>query len=290
MEFKEFLEQLDSHVENELTPQEYRKFISSKSSLNSSDARELQAREQTWQQEYLDKLDSFIHIFTGIEPVAPPQTLFQLQQYLFKIKGKTIGDISESLGIEVISDLRLNTGWIGNLIETSLGAVAGSKPTQDFPLLGIELKTVSMSSSGKVLNDVFVSSLPLETFMLQGWETCHLLYKLQHVLFLPVENQTDLAIAERKIGQGVFWQPTTEQLNIIFNDWQQIMELITYGDLNHLKANIGAALCVRVKALSKLQSKAIIDHDGYKQRVVPLSFYLRRSFVQSILDMAYKQV
>lgn len=290
MEFTKFLKQLDSHVAQEITRQEYRKFLSSKSSLSSSQARELQAREQTWQQEYLDKLESFIHIFTGIEPIAPPQTLHQLQQHLAEIQGKTISEISERLGVEVISDLRLNTGWIGNLIETSLGAVAGSKPTQDFPQLGIELKSVSMSSSGKVLNDIFVSSLPLETFMLQGWETSHLLYKLQHVLFVPVENQAEISIGERKVGQGVFWQPNAQQLEQLFADWQQIMELITCGDLNQLKSNIGTALCVKVKALSKLQSKAIIDQEGYKQRVVPLSFYLRRNFVQNILDTAYKKV
>lgn len=47
------------------------------------------------------------------------------------------------------------------LLELYLGAMAGSKPEQDFPELGIELKTIPVDAAGKPLETTFVCVAPL---------------------------------------------------------------------------------------------------------------------------------
>ena len=47
------------------------------------------------------------------------------------------------------------------LLETALGATAGSKAEQDFSHLGIELKTLPINAEGFPLETTFVSLAPL---------------------------------------------------------------------------------------------------------------------------------
>lgn len=106
-------------------------------------------------------------LFQMIEPAPAPKTLTELIKNTQKIAGKSVAEVASKHHVPLIPDLNQNKGWLGNLIEIALGAVAGSKPTQDFVNLGIELKTLAINSKGKVANDIFVSALPLQTYMLQ---------------------------------------------------------------------------------------------------------------------------
>ncbi len=73
------------------------------------------------------------------------------------LAGFTLGEIAHQLNIDVPLDLRRDKGWVGQLIETALGAKAGSKPEQDFAHLGIELKTIPINHKGFPLETTFVS-------------------------------------------------------------------------------------------------------------------------------------
>lgn len=75
------------------------------------------------------------------------------------IAGFTLGEIAEQLNMTVPPDLRRDKGWVGMLIETALGAKAGSKPEQDFAHLGIELKTIPVNERENLLKRL-LSALP----------------------------------------------------------------------------------------------------------------------------------
>ena len=57
--------------------------------------------------------------------------------------------------------MRHAKGWAGQLIELYLGATAGSKQQQDFPTLGVELKTIPVSPDAKPLETTYVCITPL---------------------------------------------------------------------------------------------------------------------------------
>ena len=70
-----------------------------------------------------------------------PQTPEQLLSKAQSIAGLTFGELADELHVPVPPDLKRDKGWVGMLLETALGATAGSKAEQDFSHLGIELKT-----------------------------------------------------------------------------------------------------------------------------------------------------
>lgn len=250
-------------------------FVSSYNSLSLEQIQTISKRDLTIALQWQSNL--FV-----TEPLPPPQKWSILLDRCDKLVGKTIATIADKLQLTVPDNLKNNRGWIGNLLELALGAEAGSKPIQDFVNLGIELKSVAINHKGEVNNDIFVSSLPINSFMLQTWHTSHLLYKLKRILFVPIEQIKEIPLANRRIGRARLWTPTAYELSQLQQDWQDILDIITEGDFNAIKNNVGKILCVKVKALNAKQSNSFIDTEGFTSKIPPLSFYLRKDFVNSI--------
>ena len=99
-----------------------------------------------------------------------PQTLEQLLQRAQAIAGLTLGELADELHVAVPPDLKRNKGWVGMLLETALGATAGSKAEQDFAHLGVELKTLPINEQGFPLETTFVSLAPLAQNCGVQWE------------------------------------------------------------------------------------------------------------------------
>ena len=72
-----------------------------------------------------------------------PQTEQALLEKAQSIAGLTFGELADELNIPVPPDLKRDKGWVGMLLESALGATAGSKAEQDFSHLGIELKNLT---------------------------------------------------------------------------------------------------------------------------------------------------
>jgi len=88
------------------------------------------------------------------------------------------------------------------LLETVLGATAGSKAEQDFSHLGIELKTLPINTEGFPLETTFVSLAPLVQNSGVNWENSHVRHKLSKVLWIPIEGSRDIPLRERHIGKS----------------------------------------------------------------------------------------
>ena len=56
-----------------------------------------------------------------------PQTEQALLEKAQSIAGLTFGELADELNIPVPPDLKRDKGWVGMLLETALGATAGSK-------------------------------------------------------------------------------------------------------------------------------------------------------------------
>ena len=79
-------------------------------------------------------------------PASPPSSPDSLLARCHAIAGLTLGELADMANVAIPANLQRHKGWPGMLIEKWLGASAGSKPQQDFPELGIELKTIPIDA------------------------------------------------------------------------------------------------------------------------------------------------
>ena len=213
-----------------------------------------------------------------------PQTLEQLLSQAQSIAGLTFGELADELHIPVPIDLKRDKGWVGMLLETALGATAGSKAEQDFSHLGVELKTLPINAEGYPLETTFVSLAPLVQNSGVKWENSHVRHKLSCVLWMPIEGSRHIPLRERHIGAPIFWKPTAEQERQLKQDWEELMDLIVLGKLEQITARIGEVMQLRPKGAN---SKAITKGIGKNGEVIdtlPLGFYLRKEFTAQILN------
>ncbi|MGX2950281.1 DNA mismatch repair endonuclease MutH [Ursidibacter sp. B-7004-1] len=209
------------------------------------------------------------------------QELLQKAQWL---AGFTLGEIAQQLNIPVPADLTRDKGWVGILIETALGAKAGSKPEQDFAHLGIELKTIPVNAKGMPLETTFVSLAPLTQNSGITWQTSHVKHKLQRVLWVPVEGERSIPLAQRHIGMPILWSPSSTEDKQLQQDWEELMELIVLGRLNEINATLGEVLQLRPKGKNRQALTNAVNQKGEPIQSLPLGFYLRKNFTAEILQ------
>lgn len=212
-----------------------------------------------------------------------PQTEAELWQRAKAIAGLRLGELAAELQIAVPADLKRDKGWVGQLIETALGANAGSKPEQDFSHLGIELKTIPINQQGEPLETTFVSLAPLTQNSGIHWQTSHVRYKLAKVLWIPVQGERQIPLAERFIAHPILWQPSPEQEQQLQRDWEELMDYIVLGNIQQINASIGEVLQLRPKGANSRAITKGIGANGELIDTLPLAFYLRKNFTAKIL-------
>lgn len=200
------------------------------------------------------------------------------------LTGFTLGEVAEMLHIPVPPDLKRDKGWVGMLIETALGAKAGSKAEQDFAHLGIELKTIPVNQQNVPLETTFVSLAPLTQNRGITWESSHVKHKLSRVLWIPIEGERSIPLAQRHIGQPILWSPTPEQDSRLQRDWEELMEMIVLGKLTQINATFGEVLQLRPKGRNNRSLAPAINDQGELVQSLPLGFYLRKHFTAEILQ------
>ncbi|ABL99069.1 DNA mismatch repair endonuclease MutH [Shewanella amazonensis] len=217
----------------------------------------------------------------------PPQSLDELLRRAKMMAGLSLGQLAAGLGWPVPANLKRDKGWIGQLIEQELGATAGSRPEQDFLHLGVELKTIPIDRSGKPLETTYVCVAPLMDTHGLRWEQSLVKHKLERVLWVPVEGERDIPVADRRIGTAILWQPTPQQSASLRQDWEEIMEFIALGKVHRLSARHGEVLQLRPKAANAAAKTECIMEDGTVGLTNPRGFYLKIPFTQAILRQAF---
>ncbi|XOV81033.1 MAG: DNA mismatch repair endonuclease MutH [Aestuariibacter sp.] len=219
-----------------------------------------------------------------IPPQLPPDSPDELLDRAISIAGLTLGDLAQMANIAVPENFKKHKGWSGQLLELWLGASAGSKPTQDFPELGIELKTLPISQDGKPLETTYVCFAPLTSMHGWQWHSSNVRNKLQRVLWIPVQGDRGIPPSQRVVGTGFFWTPTMTQEQQLQADWEELMELIMLGGIESVTAEHGEVLQLRPKAADGSVVTDAFGRDGSVVKTRPRGFYLRKAFTQQILD------
>lgn len=222
-------------------------------------------------------------MFSLVPLSSPPDSEAQLMAQAQRLAGYSLGELARLAGLPIPQDLKRDKGWIGLLLEVWLGASAGSKPEQDFAALGIELKTIPVDSQGKPLETTFVCVAPLTGNTGITWETSHVKHKLNRVLWVPVEGDRAIPLAERRIGSPLIWSPDEEEDRQLRLDWEELMDMIVLGQVERITARHGEVLQLRPKAAnSKALTEAIGTH-GEPILTLPRGFYLKKNFTGALL-------
>lgn len=222
-------------------------------------------------------------------PSTPPETLDDLLARADSIAGWSLGELAEMANIAIPADFKRQKGWTGQLIELWLGATAGSKPQQDFPDLGVELKTLPLSHQGTPLETTYVCYAPLLNIQGITWETSNVRNKLQTVLWVPVEGEREIPPADRRVATSILWQPSAQEDALMRADWEEIMDRIALGDVENITARHGQVLQLRPKAADGSALTDAIGSDGTKIKTRPRGFYLKKTFTQGILKAHFSQ-
>ncbi len=219
--------------------------------------------------------------------INAPISIEQLLQRCENIAGCSLQELAALANLAMAKDLRSNKGWVGQLIEWHLGATAGSKPEQDFADLGIELKTIPIDQSGKVLETTFVCSAPILNTRNLNWENCNVRNKLSCVLWVPVQGERDVPLAERLVGSAFLWRADKHQDTLLKDDWNEIMEKVSLGLIESISARDGQVIQLRPKAANGSCLTDAFGEDGSLIKVRPRGFYLKKSFTQSIINQQF---
>lgn len=212
-------------------------------------------------------------------PESQDALLAQAQQ----LAGYTLGELASLASLPIPPDLKRDKGWIGVLLELWLGASAGSKPEQDFAALGVELKTIPIDRQGRPLETTFVCVAPLTGNSGVSWETSHVRHKLKRVLWVPVEGERAIPLAERRVGSPLLWSPSVEEELQLRLDWEELMDLIVLGEVERITARHGEVLQLRPKAANSKALTEAIGARGEPILTLPRGFYLKKNFTSALL-------
>ena len=216
--------------------------------------------------------------------LSPPESEAQLLSQARQLSGYALGELAAMAGIVTPKDLKRDKGWIGVLLEIWLGASAGSKPEQDFAALGVELKTIPVDSLGRPLETTFVCVAPLTGNTGVTWETSHVRHKLKRVLWIPVEGERSIPLAERRVGSPLLWSPNEEEDRQLRLDWEELMDMIVLGHVERITARHGEVLQLRPKAANARALTEAIGANGELILTLPRGFYLKKNFTRALLE------
>lgn len=201
------------------------------------------------------------------------------------LTGKSLQQIANSIGLQVPANQLRAKGWVGELIESYLGASAASLPEPDFQHIGVELKTLPLDQHGKPKETTFVCSVPLSGNVGGTWENSTVKLKLNRVLWVPIEANATIPLAHRRIGNPFIWSPDPQQEADLRGDWQELMDMISMGELHKVSSRQGKYLQIRPKAAdARALSQTTID-TGESGLTLPRGFYLRPVFTQMLISM-----
>ena len=213
---------------------------------------------------------------------APPRSEAELIDRARALAGRRVDDLAASLGLALPASTRAGKGFVGQLLERALGATAGSLSEPDFQHIGVEMKTIPVAADGRPLESTYVCTVRLDG-PAGRFEDSAVAHKLARVLWVPVEGERAIPVADRRVGSAVLWSPSPDQLAILRADFEELMEMVALGRVDEVDARHGVALQLRPKAADSRARRAGVGRDGERTRTLPRGFYLRTSFTADLL-------
>ena len=218
-----------------------------------------------------------------MQKIAPPNSEHELLSRATALAGLTLAEIAARTEQIVPQSLLRDKGWVGQLLETVLGASAGSLAEPDFQQLGIELKSIPLNADGSPKESTYICVVPLREMPYQTWRTSNVWRKLAKVLWIPIEADATIPLAQRRVGNPLLWTPDQATEARLQQDWEELAELISLGHIETISARQGMYLQIRPKAAHSRVLCEAIGSEGDKILTLPRGFYLRTRFTKQLL-------
>lgn len=218
-----------------------------------------------------------------MQRLSAPQSETELMHRAQALAGQTLGSVAAQWRITIPDNLKRQKGWVGQLLELALGADAESLPEPDFRDIGVEMKTLPIDAQGKPRESTYVCTVPLDDLE-TTWESSWVRRKLSRVLWLPVEAEPSIPLADRRIGTAILWSPHHEEEQALRLDWEELGEMIRMGELESITARMGSVLQIRPKAANSQVRCRSTGADGESILTHPRGYYLRPGFTYAILQ------
>lgn len=204
-----------------------------------------------------------------------------------KISGYSLKELIKKSNFFISNNLKKDKGWIGKFLEKFLGSTSNNKREKDFPTIGIELKTVPINRQGKTLQDSFICMVHPIKGNNVTWEKSYIKYKLQKILWIPVQSDNNIPIMKRKICCPFLWSPNILENKILKNDWEEIMEKIFLGKIKNITLQKTMILKILSKGVNKISKTCAINEYGKKIKITPLAFYFKKKFTTELIYKNY---
>jgi len=220
--------------------------------------------------------------------VRGPRDVAELLARARAMAGRTVGELAAERSMYLPRDMRHAKGLVGILVEHTLGVEARDRSTAapDFEHLGVELKTIPLDRRGRPRESTFVCHATLARIAETDWERSDVRRKLARVLWVPIESERELRLADRRIGAPLLWSPTGDEEAALRADWEELAGLVGVGAIERIDARMGHVLQLRPKAAHGRVRTIGHDEDGAPIEVGPRAFYLRATFTERIFGAA----
>lgn len=115
-------------------------------------------------------------------------------------------------------------------------------------------------------------------------------HKLKRVLWIPVEGERSIPLAERRVGSPLLWSPNEEEDRQLRLDWEELMDMIVLGHVERITARHGEVLQLRPKAANARALTEAIGAHGEPILTLPRGFYLKKNFTRALLERHFCSV
>jgi DNA mismatch repair protein MutH len=216
------------------------------------------------------------------------RTLEDLLAHARALVGVELGELADGLGLPVPAGLVRTKGWSGQIIEHELGVAAGGARGPDFASLSVELKTVPVTPDLVPLESTAVCQIDPVAIAAESWEASYVRQKLARVLFVALEVPPRArTVGERRVAAVRLWRPDADEERLLRADFELFVRgFFRRGRSTDITGHLGAALQVRPKGRNAADTRDGYDALGRPARLGKQGFYLRPSFVASILKRA----
>lgn len=218
--------------------------------------------------------------------MGPPRSEAELVERARTLARFDLGELADELGIRPPRDLTRDKGWVGQLLESALGASASNRAEPDFVDLGVEMKTVPVDREGRPRESTFVTAAPYRELLGAAWADSSVHHKTRKILWVPVESDPSIPLTTRRIGQALLWRPSPADDAGFAEDWSTFGRAAS-GGVEQLDARLGQRLQLRPKARDGRARTAATLADGSSVSARPLGFYFRRAFTEALFSKAY---
>jgi DNA mismatch repair endonuclease MutH len=150
----------------------------------------------------------------------------------------------------------------------------------DFLRFGVELKTVPVDMSGRVVEAMSFPAFVHEELIFETWESSDLLGRLNRVLIVPVHRGRGATLRDTRLGSPFFWSPAAPDLSGIRSEWERFRSLIEMGQAQRLPLPSETRF-IHVRPKGRNSSDRDLAPGGID--VIKKSFWLNQSYVESIL-------